>query len=922
MHLATAGLISLASLTPQEPPRPARAVIERCVDASIQMHGPWAPVRLPLDKGVKVWNPTAVVVGPGGRIYAANYTGEIYSLSDTDGDGLEDTTTLFCDVKKDKLRYPTCMAFRGRDLYVGTTQEIRIYTDTNGDGVADKSRTFFKDFPWTLHFFDWTLGLCFGPDGHVYASLCTDYLNKEPAPDPKGYRGALLRISPDGKRATRIATGLRFAYGFAFNAHGDLFFTDNEGGGNPQDELNLVKPGAFYGHNVKKYPDHPPTTEPVLTFQHGVGPGGMEFNSKDNDFGGTAGDAFVALWGPDWFWNRGSVVRVRLRRDAKGAWQATESPIATSFGKIVDLTFGPRGDLYVAKYGREIGRGHRPNRVPSGAIYRLIHAPWFRPNAVGARLLPVAGDKKNGKQLFAKLACANCHDAEGNRQMIGPSLRDVKRMYNRGEFLAVVRDPSQGIKSGHEAFTIKLKDGTESVGRLLHTDTEKITLLTVENKEVVLAREKIESVVPLETSIMPPGLLGSLEPSEVDDMLAYLGVGKKLTWRGLVLDHENLAPRGKASSPDGHDLAGGAQSDQAAVDRDPTTFWEEVPKQKEYRLRLGFDRPITVTAMSLAGFAADKRAPKDFELFCDGEKVATVKNAIYNRNRLLKDIPLTTARVFDLVIHASYGKTSAIREWGLYDLRSARPARHRAEFFAFDNGLPRGTPDEQMQLLAKLGYSGVGTVRPGAVAGYRRAAAARGLKLFSLYATISPGKNPAYHKRLEADIALLKGTSARIWLAVQRGGTDADAVRHVKRLADLARTAGLRVVLYPHHGFRISTIRDAARFAKSVGRDNVGLSLNLCHVLRAGNGTKLDELLREFTPRLDLVSINGTDSTGDEWRQLIRPLGRGTFDMRAFLRKLRGAGYRGPIGLQCYGVPGDRRTNLAASIEAWRRYRD
>ena len=33
------------------------------------------------------------------------------------------------------------------------------------------------------------------------------------------------------------------------------------------------------------------------------------------------------------------------------------------------------------------------------------------------------------------------------------------------------------------------------------------------------------------------------------------------------------------------------------------------------------------------------------------------------------------------------------------------------------------------------------------------------------------------------------------------------------------------------------------------------------------------------------------------------------------------AGYHGPIGLQCYNVPGDRRENLRRSIEAWRRMR-
>ena len=31
-------------------------------------------------------------------------------------------------------------------------------------------------------------------------------------------------------------------------------------------------------------------------------------------------------------------------------------------------------------------------------------------------------------------------------------------------------------------------------------------------------------------------------------------------------------------------------------------------------------------------------------------------------------------------------------------------------------------------------------------------------------------------------------------------------------------------------------------------------------------------------------------------------------------------GYTGPIGLQCYGIPGDVRDNLAESMKAWRSY--
>jgi glucose/arabinose dehydrogenase len=169
-------------------------------------------------------------------MFAANQSGEVYVLRDTDGDGLEDEAALFCNVHHDGLNSPGGLAFRGDTVFVGTRQEIRMYRDTDGDGRADTSETFFNDFPHSDHPYEWTSGLRFGPDGSLYCTLATDSWNGGASPDPKGYRGSLLRIAADGKSAVRVAIGLRSAYGVAIDQHGQLYFTDNEGGGNPKAE--------------------------------------------------------------------------------------------------------------------------------------------------------------------------------------------------------------------------------------------------------------------------------------------------------------------------------------------------------------------------------------------------------------------------------------------------------------------------------------------------------------------------------------------------------------------------------------------------------------------------------------------------------------------------------------------------------------
>ena len=51
----------------------------------------------------------------------------------------------------------------------------------------------------------------------------------------------------------------------------------------------------------------------------------------------------------------------------------------------------------------------------------------------------------------------------------------------------------------------------------------------------------------------------------------------------------------------------------------------------------------------------------------------------------------------------------------------------------------------------------------------------------------------------------------------------------------------------------------------------------------------------------------------------VKMLGDGKFDLGQFLKELNAAGYRGPIGLQCYGLKGDPKENLTRSMAAWRK---
>jgi sugar phosphate isomerase/epimerase len=246
-------------------------------------------------------------------------------------------------------------------------------------------------------------------------------------------------------------------------------------------------------------------------------------------------------------------------------------------------------------------------------------------------------------------------------------------------------------------------------------------------------------------------------------------------------------------------------------------------------------------------------------------------------------------------------------------------------FFAFDNGVGRGhwSPEKQAATLAALGYDGIGYSGVEELEERMDAFARHRIRIFNLYvgARLGP-EGPTLAPGLVEALPKLKNRGIALWLFVTGKADDgeAQAIRIVGEIADLAAAQGVRVVLYPHTGFYVATLSDAMRVARATGRPNVGVTFNLCHFLKVEGESGWREAVVSALPLLEFVSINGADA-GDTrtmgWERLIQPLGRGTFDVARVMSTLKELGYRGPVGLQCYNVMGDQEDNLRRSMIAW-----
>ena len=280
---------------------------------------------------------------------------------------------------------------------------------------------------------------------------------------------------------------------------------------------------------------------------------------------------------------------------------------------------------------------------------------------------------------------------------------------------------------------------------------------------------------------------------------------------------------------------------------------------------------------------------------------------------------------------------------------AAAPAGEKAKtglanpFFVFNNGVQDATydtPEKQVALLKRLGYDGMEKNGLDGFAEVQGELDRQGLKLFTVYVNVNldPGQ-PAYDPRLPEVIRSLKGRETMLWLNVtSRAGThapssrqgDAAALAAIGEVADMAQASGVRVMLYPHVWFWLETVDHAISLVEKLGRPNVGLTFNLPHWLaqtRPEDEKGLRAQLARARPHLFAVSINGATNIEDKsdrgtiWKSLIQPLGQGTFDTYALLETLVDLGFDGPVGLQCYNVPGDKAEILAQSMAAWRDYR-
>ncbi len=360
----------------------------------VQMLVPGFSVReLPL----KLRNLNNFVYAPDGRLFALGYDGNVYQLKDTDGDGLEDTSTLFFDNTRNEIPPSIGMAWGPGGLYIASRGRI-LHLKDKGDGTGELQTITGGWLPPTAAAgsnLD-AIGIAVDPKGNIYFGLGVDAWNGAYRVDKTtgvsaynqfSERGTIIRLSPDGKRRDIVSTGLRFPVSLAFNAAGDLFGSDQEGAtwlpnGNPFDELLHIQPGRHYGF-PPRHPQHlPGAIDEPSVFDYGPqhqSTCGVHFNEPV-----ATGSA---IFGPAWWrgdaWvageSRGKIWRTKLVKTAAGYVAKTDLVAALAL-LTIDAVPTPEGDLLVACHTGAPDWGTGPRG--QGRIFKLSYTEPTAPQPV------------------------------------------------------------------------------------------------------------------------------------------------------------------------------------------------------------------------------------------------------------------------------------------------------------------------------------------------------------------------------------------------------------------------------------------------------------------------------------------------------------------------------------------------------------
>jgi putative heme-binding domain-containing protein len=134
-------------------------------------------------------------------------------------------------------------------------------------------------------------------------------------------------------------------------------------------------------------------------------------------------------------------------------------------------------------------------------------------------------NSKKGEVVFQK-SCGSCHKMYGNGGNIGPELTGSNRA-NLDYFLFNVLNPSGEIQEDYKLVVVTTRDGRTYSGNVIAENDRQVSMRIVGKEVSKINKSDIQSREVMPSSLMPVGILETIQENEVLDLVKYMQTMKK-----------------------------------------------------------------------------------------------------------------------------------------------------------------------------------------------------------------------------------------------------------------------------------------------------------------------------------------------------------------------------------------------------------
>jgi putative heme-binding domain-containing protein len=142
----------------------------------------------------------------------------------------------------------------------------------------------------------------------------------------------------------------------------------------------------------------------------------------------------------------------------------------------------------------------------------------------------VNGNATNGRAVYQKKGCGNCHLVGEQGSAYGPDLTRIGGARSLHYLEQSIVDPSEDIADRYDGVVVVTKDGKRISGIRVNEDTFSVQLRLPSQAYRSFLKDEVKEVIPQVKSLMPA--YKSLPRKDLDDLIAYLSTLRGDTMKG------------------------------------------------------------------------------------------------------------------------------------------------------------------------------------------------------------------------------------------------------------------------------------------------------------------------------------------------------------------------------------------------------